>query len=58
MAADFSEDVENDIYEITSGPWRYDPVDQVWTAKTGPNTWAVVHGDPDDPPRFDPKEGS
>jgi hypothetical protein len=57
---DFNSDIEldNDFYEITSGPWHYDPAEQAWTAQTGPHTWAVVPGDPDDPPRFDPQEGS
>jgi hypothetical protein len=37
---------------MTANGWTYDPVDQVWSARTGPNTWTLVPGDLDDPPTF------
>jgi hypothetical protein len=54
--ADFSADVDIDYGtpEITVGPWHFDPVDQVWTAKTGPHRWAIVESDVNDPPTFSP----
>jgi hypothetical protein len=48
----------DDGMSITFGPWHFDPVDQNWFARTGPNTWSVVEGDPDDPPRFHPVTGA
>ena len=49
------DDLENDLDELTSGPWRYDPAEQAWFAKTGPDTWEVWASGPDDPPEHDPK---
>jgi hypothetical protein len=37
-----------------SNGWTFDPTDETWYAKTGPNTWSVVNGALDDPPTFTP----
>ena len=34
--------------------WTYDPAEQAWTAKTGPNTWSIVKGELNDPPSWHP----
>ena len=35
--------------------WAYDPAQQAWTAKVGPNRWLIIKGDLDDAPRFRPQ---
>ena len=42
--------------EIQINGWHFDPIDQVWTAKTGPSTWTLVHSDVNDPPHFSPED--
>ena len=44
------------MYYMRINGWTYDPADQAWYAKTGPNTWTVVKGDLDDPPTFRPSK--
>jgi hypothetical protein len=39
----------------TVNGWAYDPVQQAWTARVGPNRWLVVQGDLDDPPGWPPQ---
>ena len=35
--------------------WTFDPSDESWFARTGPNTWSVVKGAIDDPPSWAPQ---
>jgi hypothetical protein len=42
--------------EIKINGWHYDPIEQAWTAKTGPNTWSIVKGDLTEPPTFKPMD--
>jgi hypothetical protein len=35
--------------------WTFDPADESWWAKTGPNTWTIVKGTLDNPPSWKPR---